>query len=103
MGLISRVSSRTYRIKTLFTQQPKIDQLSGNDKIAYENLDNDAEIVINKFKTFVDKIADPLKDAIGQAKNRPPNCVYDENQLEEIYKKVISQLDALEKNVQEKF
>ena len=73
------------------------------NKTALQNLDQDVRNTIDKFDVLVDELAEPLKHALEQAANRPANCNYDEKQLEEIYNKVMSQMDALEKAVDEKF
>lgn len=73
------------------------------DKIAFERLSDDKKIIVEKLDGLLDRLSNPLRDVLHQAKSKPANTSYDQAQINQIEKAVMRQLADLEKDISSKF
>ena len=73
------------------------------DTIAFERLSDDKKIIVEKLDGLLDKLSNPLRDVLDQAKNKPDGTSYNQSELNQIQKAVLQQLADLEKDISSKF
>ena len=73
------------------------------DKVAFERLSDDKKIIVEKLDGLLDRLSNPLRDVLNQAKSKPANTTYDQAQVNQIERAVMKQLADLEKDISSKF